>query len=81
MCGLPKVGVDGRQHRRSLAPARCTRFRQENIAVMWRAKPDIAIEILWRPAHKDLPGNEKADEWAKLAAEEPEAGRVQWLGG
>jgi len=30
--------------------------------------------------HKSVPGNEKADEWAKLAAEEPDARGVEWLG-
>jgi hypothetical protein len=32
------------------------------------------------PAHKGIIGNEKADEWAKLAAEEPDAHGVEWLG-
>ena len=32
-----------------------------------------------RSAHKGIPGNEKADEWAKLAAEEPDARGVEWL--
>ena len=42
------------------------------------AKPDIAIEIRWCTAHKGVPGNEKADEWPKLAAEEPDARGVGW---
>ena len=32
------------------------------------------------PAHKGVPGSEKADEWAKLAAEKPDAHGVEWLG-
>jgi hypothetical protein len=40
----------------------------------------INIEIWWS-AHEGAPGNEKADEWAKLAAEEPDARGVEWLMG
>jgi hypothetical protein len=32
------------------------------------------------PGPERVIGNEKADEWAKLAAEEPEAHGVEWLG-
>jgi len=52
---------------------------REHIAVLRRARPDIAIEIRWRPANKSASGNEKADEWAKLAAEELDAHGVKWL--
>jgi len=41
--------------------------------------PDIIIEVRWCPAHKDVEGNEKVDEWAKLAAEEPDARGVEGL--
>jgi len=37
------------------------------------------IEIRWFPAHKDIPGNEIADGWAKQAASEPDDHGVEWL--
>ena len=52
---------------------------RKHIAVFWRARPDIITEIRWCPAYKGVAGNEKADEWAKLAAEEPDARKVEWL--
>jgi ribonuclease HI len=39
---------------------------RRHIAALRRARPGIAIEIRC-PAHKGVPGNKKADEWAKLA--------------
>jgi len=33
------------------------------------------IEIRWCPAQKEIAGNEKAGEWAEIAAEEPDTGR------
>ena len=44
-----------------------------------RVVPGITIEVRWCPAHKVVEGNEKADEWAKLAAEEPDAQGVEGL--
>jgi len=46
---------------------------RRHIAKLRRARPGITIEIWWCPTHKGVPGNEKADEWAKIAAEKPEA--------
>ena len=44
---------------------------RKHIAALRRARPGINIEIRWCPAHKGIAGNEKADEWAKIVAEEP----------
>jgi len=53
---------------------------RKHIAALRRAKPSITIEIKWCPARKGVTENEKADKWAKLAAEEPDARGVKWLG-
>jgi hypothetical protein len=52
---------------------------RKHVAALQRARPGIIIEIRWCPAHKGVPGNEMADERAKLAAEEPDADGVGWL--
>jgi len=51
----------------------------EPFPALRRARPGIVIEIRWCPAHEGVPGNEKADEWAKLAAEKPDARGVEQL--
>jgi len=52
---------------------------RQHVAALRRARPDIRIEIRWCPAHKGVTGNEIADTWAKLAADEPDAHGVEWL--
>jgi len=52
---------------------------RKHIAALRRARPNIVIEVRWCPAHEGVEGNEKADEWAKLAAEEPDARGVEGL--
>jgi len=51
---------------------------RKHIAGLRRARPYITIEIRWCPAHKGAPVSEKAEEWANLAAEEPDARGVEW---
>jgi len=50
------------------------------IAKLRERAPDIHIEIRWCPAHSEVAGNEKADEWAKQAAAEPDRQGTEWLG-
>jgi len=52
---------------------------REHITALRRAMPGIVIEVRWCPAHEGVEGNEKADEWAKLAADEPDARGVEGL--
>jgi len=45
---------------------------RKHIATLRKARPGIIIEKWWCLAHKGIAGNEKTDEWAKIAAEEPD---------
>jgi len=46
---------------------------RKHIAELRRKEPEIWIEIRWCPRHCGVKGNEKADEWAKRASNEPDA--------
>ena len=52
---------------------------RQAIAILRKQEPAVEVEINWCPAHKGIPGNEVADEWAKLAASEPDGHGVEWL--
>ena len=52
---------------------------RRHIATLQRAKPGITIKMRWHPTYKEVEGNEEADEWAKIAAEETGTGGVEWL--
>lgn len=52
---------------------------RKSIAQLRAARPGIRIEIRWCPAHEGVVG-EKADEGARMAAEEPDSRGVEWMG-
>jgi len=49
---------------------------RKHIVTLRKARPGITIEIRWCSAHKGIAGNEKVDEWAKIAAEEPDTSEL-----
>jgi len=50
-----------------------------HITALRAKEPNIQIEIRWCPSQQGIEGNETADEWAKLAADEPDALGVERL--
>jgi len=50
------------------------------IAKLRERNRKVRIEFRWCPAHSGVAGNEEADNWAKQAAEEPDARGVEWMG-
>jgi len=52
---------------------------RKHIAALRTKEPNVQIEIRWCPSHQGIEGNEVADQWAKLAAGEPDAQGVEWL--
>ena len=51
---------------------------RRHIAALRVMEPNAQIEIRWCPSH-GIEGNEMADEWVKLAADEPDAHGVEWF--
>jgi len=49
------------------------------VTVLRKVRPGITTEIRWRLVHKGVAENEKDDEWAKLAGEEPDTRGMEWL--
>jgi hypothetical protein len=52
---------------------------RKHVATLRQREPTVKIEHRLCPAHKGVPGNEKTDEWAKLATDEPDARAVEHL--
>jgi len=52
---------------------------RRHIATLRAKGPNVEVEIRWCPSHQSIEGNEIVDEWAKLAADEPDAHGVEWF--
>jgi len=52
---------------------------RKHIATVRAKEPNVRIEIRWCPSHQGIEGNQVADVWAKLAADEPDAPGVEWF--
>ena len=52
---------------------------RRHIATLRAKGPNVKVEIRWCPSHLGIEGNDIADEWAKLAAYEPDAHGVEWF--
>jgi len=52
---------------------------RRHIAALRAKEPNVKIEIRWCPSHQGIEGNEIADQWAKLAADGPDAHGVEWF--
>ena len=52
---------------------------RKHIASLRTKEPNVQIEIRWCPSHQGIDCNEVADQWAKHAADEPDAHGVEWF--
>jgi len=52
---------------------------RKHIASLRNKEPNAQIEIRWCPSHQGIDCNEVADQWAKHAADEPDAHGVEWF--
>ena len=52
---------------------------RKHIAIIRAEEPGVKIESRWCPSHQGIEGNDVADEWAKLAADQPDAHGVGWF--
>jgi len=52
---------------------------RRHIAALRVKEPNVKIEIRWCPSHQGIAGNEFADQWANLAADEPDAHGIEWF--
>jgi len=57
----------------------CALQTRKHIATLRKDRPGIIIETRWCPAHMGFDGNEKDDEWEKMAADQPDTRGVEWL--
>jgi len=65
-----------------MTPGPCQAYAlqaRKAIAVLHEWETCVEVEICWGPAHKEFPGNEIADGWAKQATSEPGDHGVEWL--
>ncbi|KAF8053759.1 hypothetical protein FPV67DRAFT_1461987 [Lyophyllum atratum] len=67
-----KIEMKGKR-KRAEKEQKTERKLRENDFSLQRNRPDMITETLRCPPHKGVPGNEKSDEWPRLAAEEPTA--------
>jgi len=52
---------------------------RRHTAALRAKETNVKIEIRWCPSHQGIEGNDVADGWTKLAADEPDAHGVEWF--